>query len=211
MKRIASALIGALLTTSVAAEMVNVEYSRFYSHVKKLDNEDTQALQFAFGFLRVGEGRLCEINNAEIVTDKQTIPLKVSDEYRFTVPTEKALKLANAYVRIDLTEAANVCDMSVQLETKSSYLTASYTKEELNFIYGQYEAFFNEMGSFLSFLMPTVKGLMLQFDDKNLDYITPEGLHINNGILHLEQSEINENKGLTLPRAPLRVTAMASS
>ena len=211
MKRIACALIGALLTTSVAAEMVNVEYSRFYSHVKKLDNEDTQALQFAFGFLRVGEGRLCEINNAEIVTDKQTMPLEVSDEYRFTVPTEKALKLANAYVRIELTEAANVCDMSVQLETKNTYLTASYTKEELNFIYGQYEAFFNEMGSFLSFLMPTVKGLMLQFDDKNLDYITPEGLHINNGILHLEQSEINENKGLTLPKAPLRVTAMASS
>ena len=211
MKRIACALIGALLTSSVAAETVNVEYSRFYSHVKKLDNEDTQALQFAFGFLRVGEGRLCEIINAEIVTDKQTMPLEVSDEYRFTVPTEKALKLANAYISIDLTEAANVCDMSVQLETKSEYLTASYTKEELNFIYGQYEAFFNEMGSFLSFLMPTVKGLMLQFDDKNLDYITPEGLHINNGILHLEQSEINENKGLTLPKAPLRVTAMASS
>ncbi|CAD5275132.1 conserved exported hypothetical protein [Alteromonas sp. 38] len=211
MKRIACALIGALLTSSVAAEMVNVEYSRFYSHVKKLDNEDTQALQFAFGFLRVGEGRLCEINNAEIVTDKQTMPLEVSDEYRFTVPTEKALKLANAFIRIDLTEAANVCDMSVQLETKSEYLTASYTKEELNFIYGQYEAFFNEMGSFLSFLMPTVKGLMLQFDDRNLDYITPEGLHINNGILHLEQSEINEIKGLTLPKAPLRVTAMASS
>jgi hypothetical protein len=211
MKRIACAIIGALLTSSVAAEMVNVEYSRFYSHVKKLDNEDTQALQFAFGFLRVGEGRLCEINNAEIVTDKQTLPLEVSDEYRFTVPTEKALKLANAYVSIDLTEAANVCDMSVQLETKSEYLTTSYTKEELNFIYGQYEAFFNEMGSFLSFLMPTVKGLMLQFDDGNLDYITPEGLHINNGILHLEQSEINEIKGLTLPKAPLRVTAMASS
>lgn len=211
MKRIACAIIGALLTSSVAAEMVNVEYSRFYSHVKKLDNEDTQALQFAFGFLRVGEGRLCEINNAEIVTDKQTLPLEVSDEYRFTVPTEKALKLANAYVSIDLKEAANVCDMSVQLETKSEYLTASYTKEELNFIYGQYEAFFNEMGSFLSFLMPTVKGLMLQFDDRNLDYITPEGLHINNGILHLEQSEINEIKGLTLPKAPLRVTAMASS
>ena len=96
MKRIACALIGALLTSSVAAETVNVEYSRFYSHVKKLDNEDTQALQFAFGFLRVGEGRLCEINNAEIVTDKQTMPLEVSDEYRFTVPTEKALKLAKS-------------------------------------------------------------------------------------------------------------------
>ena len=198
-------------SSSVAAETIDVEYSRFYSHVKKLDNEDTQALQFAFGFVRVGEGRLCEVNGASIVTDKKTMPLEVSDEGRFTVPTEKALKLANALVRIDLNERANVCDMSVQLETKPEYLKQYYTKDDLTFLYGQYEAFFNEMGSFLSFMMPSVKGLMIQFDDKNLDFITPQGVQINNGVLHLEQDRINDAKGLTLPHAPLRVTAMASS
>ena len=211
MKRIACALIGALLTSSVAAETVNVEYSRFYSHVKKLDNEDTQALQFAFGFLRVGEGRLCDINQADIVTDKQTMTLDVSKEGRFTVPTERALKLANAYVRIDLKEAANLCDMSVQLETQPSYLKPHYTVEELNFLYAQYEAFFNEMGSFLSFLMPSVTGLMIQFNDENLDYITPEGLPINNGVLQLNEDWLKDAKGITLPEAPLRITALASS
>lgn len=211
MKRFAFALLAVLVSNNVMAETINVEYSRFYSHIKKLDNEDTQALQFAFGFIRVGEGRLCGINQADIVTDKQTIPLSVSDEFRFTVPKEKALKLANAYLRIDLAEAANVCDMSVQLETQSEYVKASYTQDELNFLYGQYEAFFNEMGSFLSFLMPTVKGLMLHFDDKNLDYITPEGVHIINGVLNLDQQWINSNTSLTLPFAPRRITAMASS
>jgi hypothetical protein len=176
-----------------------------------LDNEDTQALQFAFGFLRVGEGRLCGVNSAEIVTDKQTMSLDVSNEGRFTVPTEKALKLANAIIRISLVERANVCDMSVQLETKPEYLKARYTKDELTFVYGQYEAFFNEMGSFLSFLMPTVKGLMIHFEDKDLDYITPEGVTITNGVLHIEQEWISEAKGLSLPQAPLRITAMASS
>lgn len=211
MKRFAFALLAVLVSNNVMAETINVEYSRFYSHIKKLDNEDTQALQFAFGFIRVGEGRLCGINQADIVTDKQTIPLSVSDEFRFTVPKEKALKLANAYLRIDLAEAANVCDMSVQLETQSEYVKASYTQDELNFLYAQYEAFFNEMGSFLSFLMPTVKGLMLHFDDKNLDYITPEGVHIINGVLNLDQQWINSNTSLTLPFAPRRITAMASS
>ena len=205
-----SALCG-LSGLTAHAESIDVEYSRFYSHVKKLDNEDTQALQFAFGFVRVGEGRLCGIKNAEIVTDKQTLPLEISNEGRFTVPTEKALKLANALVRIDLKEAANVCDMSVQLETKAEYLKQYYSQEELTFLFEQYAAFFNEMGSFLSFLMPSVKGLMIQFDDKNLDFITPQGVQINNGVLQLEQQWISEAKGLTLPRAPLRITAMASS
>ena len=124
------------------------------------------------------------------------MPLEVSGEGRFTVPTEKALKLANALVRIDLNERANVCDMSVQLETKPEYLKQYYTKDDLTFLYGQYEAFFNEMGSFLSFMMPSVKGLMIQFDDKNLDFITPQGVQINNGVLHLEQDWINDAKGL---------------
>ena len=208
---LASSFVIGFSSTQVVAETIDVEYSRFYSHVKKLDNEDTQALQFAFGFVRVGEGRLCGVNAASIVTDKKTMELEVSDEGRFTVPTERALKLANALVRIDLVERANVCDMSVQLETKPEYLKQYYKKEELTFLYEQYEAFFNEMGSFLSFMMPSVKGLMFQFDDKNLDFITPQGVQINNGVLQIEQDWIDDAKGLTLPHAPLRITAMASS
>ncbi len=208
---LASSFVIGFSSTQVVAETIDVEYSRFYRHVKKLDNEDTQALQFAFGFVRVGEGRLCGVNAASIVTDKKTMELEVSDEGRFTVPTERALKLANALVRIDLVERANVCDMSVQLETKPEYLKQYYKKEELTFLYEQYEAFFNEMGSFLSFMMPSVKGLMIQFDDKNLDFITPQGVQINNGVLQIEQDWIDDAKGLTLPHAPLRITAMASS
>lgn len=211
MIRVALVLLLGLMTVDSKAETIDVEYSRFYSHVKKLDNEDTQALQFAFGFLRVGEGRLCGVSSAEIVTDKKTMSLDVSDEGRFTVPTERALKLADALVRISLDEAANVCDMSVQLETKPEYLKTRYTQEELEFIYSQYEAFFNEMGSFLSFMMPTVKGLMIQFKDENLDHTTPQGVTINNGVLHLEQEWISEARGVSLPQAPLRITAMASS
>lgn len=211
MIRVALVLLLGLMTVDSKAETIDVEYSRFYSHVKKLDNEDTQALQFAFGFLRVGEGRLCGVSSAEIVTDKKTMSLDISDEGRFTVPTERALKLADALVRISLDEAANVCDMSVQLETKPEYLKTRYTQEELEFIYSQYEAFFNEMGSFLSFMMPTVQGLMIQFKDENLDHTTPQGVTINNGVLHLEQEWISEARGVSLPQAPLRITAMASS
>lgn len=210
MKKLMALVFAALVSQPVLADIVDVEYSRFYSHVRKLGSDDTQALQFAFGFLRVGEGRLCDINTATIVTDKQEMPLDVSPENRFTVPTEKALKMADAFVRIDLAERANVCDMSVQLETKPEYVKREYTAEELAILLDNYRAFFNEMGSFLSFMMPSVEGLMIHFEDDELDSLIKDAPAINNGMLMLDMDWLDKGKGLTLPEKPLRVTAIAS-
>ena len=113
MKALLGIALSFLIVQPLAAEVIEVEYKSFYSHVKKLDDEDTNALQFAFGFIKVGEGRLCEVRDAHIITDKKMIPLDVTDEYRFTVPTDRVLKLAEARVSIDLAEPANQCDMSV--------------------------------------------------------------------------------------------------
>lgn len=214
MKRIA--LLAGLLTlntianTSLHAEPIDVEYKSFYSHIRKLEKEDTQGLQFAFGFMHIDTGKLCGISNAEVVTPKQTIPLTVSAEQRFTVPSEKALKLADAIVRVDLEQASNKCDMSVQLETKPQLLKENYTNEDLTVIYDQYAAFFNEMGSFLSFLMPSVKGLMFHFEDKNLTRQVNQNATIRQGVLILKDEALKDMRTLSLPVKPLRVTALAS-
>ena len=73
-------LLGGILmsTAVVSAETISVEYKRFYSHVKKLNNEDTQALQFAFGFQHIHHDRLCVVNEAKIITEKQTLLLEVT-------------------------------------------------------------------------------------------------------------------------------------
>ncbi len=210
MKKLMALVLASMISQPVLADIIDVEYSRFYSHVRKLGSEDTQALQFAFGFLRVGEGRLCDINAATIVTDKQNMPLDVSPENRFTVPTDKVLKMAEAFVRIDLAERANVCDMSVQLETKPEYLKAEYTAEELTMLLDNYRAFFNEMGSFLSFMMPSVEGLMIHFSDDELDSLIKDAPSVNNGMLMLDMEWLEKGKGITLPEKPLRVTAIAS-
>jgi len=90
-----SILLNVVLIFTVQADVIEVEYKRFYSHTKKLDSEDTQSLQFAFGFVNVRQpGTLCAIRTANIITPKKTLSLEVSPEGRFTVPTEKALKLA---------------------------------------------------------------------------------------------------------------------
>lgn len=210
MKRTLVAVTLLLSAFNVCAEQIEVEYKRFYSHVKKVGDENTSALQFAFGFLRVGTSHLCKINQATIVTQKQDIPLTVTPEQRFLVPSEKALNLADASVVIDLDEAANLCDMSVQIETKAEYLKTEYSPEDLALIKQQYEAFFNEMGGFLSFMMPSVKGLTFRFSDDELDAMLPGAPSINNGMLMLDDAWLEQGKPLKLPETPLRITALAS-
>ena len=193
------------------AETLEVEYKRFYSHTKKLNNEDTQDLQFAFGFINVRKpGVLCTVHSAEVVTQKVTLPLNVSPEYRFTVPTEKALKLAEAKIRIDLAEHANQCDMSVQLETTKALLKTTYNTSELNNIYQQYSAFFNAMGSFMSFMMPSVEGINFQFSDPNLDIVINNDLRIEQGMLRIKKPQLAQLKQLKLPVKPLRITALTA-
>lgn len=206
-------LIGILiiLPKQLKAEEIEVSYKTFHSHVRKIDNEDTQALQFAFGFIHVTSGRLCQINAARISTQKQQIPLKVSKENRFTVPSERALRMADAVIIVDVEEASNQCDISVQLETKPDYLKRYYSFEELVFLYEQYEAFFSEMGSFMSFMMPSVNGLVIQFEDQSLTTTMANGYQITQGSLTLDKDFFERKKPLNLPEIPLRITALATN
>lgn len=210
MKSSVLAVIIALSLPNLAiADEVKLSYRTFYTHIKKLDNEDTQALQFAFGFMHVNTGKLCTINSARISTEKQQLPLTVTSEQRFTIQSERALSLANAFVVIDFKEQSNQCDISVQLETKPEYLKTEYSYAELQFLYQQYEAFFNEMGSFLSFMMPTVNGLMFQFSNKNLNETAETGEQISEGNLKLDEKWFTRERGLNLQTKPLRITAIA--
>ena len=197
-----------LVPLTGSTEQLVVEYSSFYSHTKKLQGEDTNALQFAFGFQHVHSKTLCQIESAFISTQKQDIALNIQPNQRFVLPSEKALKMAKAQVVIELVDKANLCDMSVQLETKAEYLKTNYTANELHLIFKQYQNFFNNMGSFLSFLMPEVQGLNLHFIDKTQLLSLPIGLKLENDRLALSEEWIAENKGLQLDTAPLRVTAI---
>lgn len=197
-----------IFSSYAATEILEVEYSSFYSHVKKLDDPDTEALRFAFGFQHITEQRLCRINSAKIITQKVTQPLNVEKNNRFTVPTDKILKMAKAMVIIELGDQANRCDMSVQLETLPRYLNAQYSGDELLFLFNQYQAFFDKMGGFLSFMMPSPIGLLLHFDTA-ADF--PKDLHSllgEDGKIFLNHTWLMQQNGLVLPEKPLRITAI---
>lgn len=197
------------LTSSAKAldnELV-VEYKSFYNHARQINNEEMNALQFAFGFVDIRSEKLCEIKQARISTEKVQIPLLISDEYRFTVPVERALRLADAKVILLLEQATNVCDMSVQLETKPEFLKNQYSEQELEMLFTQYEEFFDDMGGFLSFLMPSVEGLNIYFKDQTINQDMQNGLNIVNGVLNVKQNQFADFSGLTLPSLPLRITA----
>ena len=194
--------------THLSAETLEVEYSSFYSHVKKLDDPTTDALRFAFGFQHISEKRLCHISSAKIVTQKQTLTLTVENNNRFTVPADKILKMAKAKVVLELDDQANRCDMSVQLETVPSYLKTQYSHDELLLLFNQYQAFFDEMGGFLSFMMPSAEGLVFHFEE---DVRLPQNLLAlvdENGGVALSETWLKRETGLELPNKPLRITAI---
>jgi hypothetical protein len=197
-----------ILSTYAAAETLEVEYSSFYSHVKKLDEPETNALRFAFGFQHITEKRLCHISSAKIVTQKQTLELTVEDNERFTVPTDKILKMAKAQVVLELDDQANRCDMSVQLETLPSYLKTQYSHDELFMLFEQYQAFFDEMGGFLSFMMPSAEGLLFHFDEGTTLPEILQPLINKEGTIALSKIWLVNSKGLELPQKPLRITSI---
>jgi hypothetical protein len=190
------------------AETLVVPYSSFYSHSKKIEGEETNALQFAFGFKLIQSTELCTIESAYIHTQKQDLPLTLINQQRFTIPSDKVLKMAKADVVLELQQAANRCDMSVQLETKAEYLKQRYDKQELQILLEQYQNFFRGMGSFLSFMMPNVEGLILHFSDETRLLSLPEDLKLEQRKLLLSSQWIESSKGVKLGISPLRITAI---
>lgn len=201
-------ILSSLAVSVCAADTLEVEYASFYSHVKKLDDPETNALRFAFGFQHIADKRLCHINSAQITTQKQTLPLIVENNRRFTVPTDKILKMAKAKVVIELEDQANQCDMSVQLETLPSFLKMQYSHDELLLLFNQYQAFFKEMGGFLSFMMPSPQGLVLHFDNASIPFKDGKLLMDENGNVRLSEDWLLLGKGLKLAISPLRITAI---
>jgi hypothetical protein len=199
--------VGVCLLSKAQADELQVAYKTFYSHVKKLNSEDTNALQFAFGFMNIRTQTLCEISSAKISTQKKQIPLVVSPEYRFTLPSEKALRLANAVVILELSEPSNICDISVQLETKAEFVKTRYTEQELTLLYQQYVSFFDDVGGFMSFMMPKVDGLTIQFTNKGLNETLSNGMLIEKGTLVVASDRLAALAQVSFPNMPLRITA----
>ena len=207
-----NAILSTVTSTAPSTQLLEVEYKTFYSHTRKLSGDDITALRFAFGFTNIhAEGALCHIDNAYIHTQKVDIPLIVSAEQRFSIPSEKALRLADAKIMLAIREQTNHCDINVQIETLPEYLKEQYNQADMSFILNQYMAFFDEMGGFMSFLMPQVSGLQLRFEDDNLNADLGNQLTIVQGILRLSKAQIGALKGFTLPHAPLRITALTES
>jgi hypothetical protein len=75
-------------------------------------------------------------------------------------------------------------------------------------LFNQYQAFFEEMGGFLSFMMPSPKGLVFHFDTAVNFPKELQNLLDKNGEVALSQKWLMQEQGLDLPSKPIRVTAI---
>lgn len=127
---VVAAMLPLTFVTSAQAEnqthdsrQLTIEYKTFYSHLRKIDIEDTPSLQFAFGFLHEQTKQSCEIDKALIHTQKVDIPLELNAMNRFSLPKERALKLADAEVTIHFTQPHQAaCQLSVLLQANPLWL-----------------------------------------------------------------------------------------
>ncbi|BDX06533.1 DUF2987 domain-containing protein [Planctobacterium marinum] len=158
-------LVIGLSGNSLWAGELHLEYADFYSHLRKLNGEELQSLQFAFGFLHVQSKDLCRVSSVLIDTDKKDIDVPVQSNRRFVLPNEKALKMAKARLLVKLEEPQNQCDLSVLLEVKPELFAEPVNASQLLSYFHSFEAFFDKMGGFLSFMMPSPEGLQITFND----------------------------------------------
>lgn len=164
---IIAALMLCLASDQALSGTLQLEYKSFYSHLKKLNDDELALLQFAFGFQHVTKGALCKVESVLIKTDKKDIPVQVNEDNRFVLPSEKALKLANAEVIVELNEMNNQCDLSVKLQVVPEDFVDGVDASKLEAYYQAFVAFFDEMGGFLSFMMPSPEGLIINVTNES--------------------------------------------
>ncbi len=169
----------------MAANVLKLEYKSFYSHLRQLNDEQLQTLEFAFGFAHVDSSELCRIDSGEIVTDKKTLPVTIGDDNRFTLPTERALKLANAQLHLQIQQRPNQCDLSVLVRVKPVLLEQGLKAADLPVYAQAFDAFFEEMGGLFSFLMPKPKGVQVFVRDSETLPASLQSYYQNNGSLVL--------------------------
>ena len=116
--------------------------------------------------------------------------------------------MADAQVVLDLVEPANQCDLSVQLQAKPVALSRHYTSGEISDLYQQFEAFFAEMGGFLSFLMPAPQGLQLHFSRATevVKGQLSDASYWQDNTLWLHEKDIGSLPDLELSRLPYQIT-----
>lgn len=196
------------LLAAQAGEL-HLDYSDFYSHLRKLDDEELQPLHFAFGFVNVQSKDLCQVQSVMINTDKMDIPVGVMANNRFVLPTEKALKLAKARLFIKLSEPENRCDLSVLLEAKPALFQDGVDAAELGMLMAAFQRFFDKMGSFLSFMMPSATGLQITVAD---DSLVPEAFKalstFNSGHWHVEAASLPKLPNEIRLEGVQRITAL---
>lgn len=210
-------LLGILLVSTLSfAEPntpVEIEYKVFYSHLRKLDPEKFEALQFAFGFIKHNASAMCPLSKVTIHTPKKDIEVEIATSNRFTLPKERALKLADATVLLNFdTDDAADCDMSVLLQANPEWINSELNAEQIRYLNSQFKTFFESMGaSLFSFLMPETKGLKLhlkpEFKNHHFSESHYKSIERKGDLLLVGDSWISDNQQVLPLMAISHITA----
>lgn len=197
MKRWFVGLAAILMLSNASAETLSLNYEGFYDRMKVLNDEDYSLVDMQFMLVTEREGKPCPVTEGLLLTEstEQNILIK-EDNKQIFLPFDKQLDSDKAILTFKIPGPTR-CTLSMQV-TSSLALATEISTVKLREVRNQFDDLYDDLaGIFVSWLLPDVKGVIMDFDEA----VDLTGEYSNTSIVKCEKSRcfIDLSDTATLP------------
>ena len=148
-----------LLSPSLMASQVSLNYADFYARMKVMIKGNYPLIDLAF---TVPETENCQLKNGSISTETERFPLTFDASQRLFIPFDEKLKGARALINLELAGDGQGCGIGMQLRGRTP--KQEYSGDELRDISNQMNEALKQMQGFpMKYFAKPISGLNIEF------------------------------------------------
>ncbi|MBC8795169.1 DUF2987 domain-containing protein [Shewanella algae] len=156
-KLLFSALL--LLSPSLMASQVSLNYADFYARMKVMNKGNYQLIDLAF---TVPETQNCQVKAGSISTETERFPLTFDAGQRLFIPFDEKLKNTRALINLEIAGEGQGCGIGMQLRVRNP--KQEYSGDELRNISSQMNEALKQMQGFpMKYFAKPISGLSIEF------------------------------------------------
>ena len=156
-KLLFSALL--LLSPSLMASQVSLNYADFYTRMQVMNKGNYQLIDLAFS---VPETQNCQLKAGNISTETEHFPLTFDASQRLYIPFDEKLKHARALINLEIKGEGQGCGIGMQLRVRNP--KQEYNGDELRNISSQMNEALKQMQGFpMKYFAKPISGLSIEF------------------------------------------------
>lgn len=171
MKQFLIGLSALVSVFSVSAETLSLNYEGFYDRMKVVKDDDYSLVDMQFTLVTERDSKPCPVKEGLLLTEttEQNILIK-EDNKQIFLPFDKQLDSDKAILTFNIPGPAR-CTLSMQV-ISTLPMQKNLDVSKLQEVRNQFEALYDDLaGIFVSWLLPDVQGVILDFD--GLEASTP--------------------------------------